>query len=41
MAVPNFQSVMRSLLKFGDDGEQHTLTETVERLGQDSPERKS
>jgi len=41
MAVPDFQSVMLPLLKFAGDGEQRTLADAVERLAQESPERKS
>jgi len=39
MAVPDFQSVMLPLLKVAGDGKQHTLTEAVKRLAQESPER--
>jgi restriction system protein len=41
MAASDFQSVMLPLLKFAGDGEQHTLSAAVERLAQQSPERKS
>ncbi len=35
MAVPDFQTLMLPLLKLAGDGEQHTLAEAVERLGQE------
>ncbi|MDQ3347742.1 MAG: DUF262 domain-containing protein [Acidobacteriota bacterium] len=35
MAVPDFQTLMLPLLKLSGDGEQHTFTEAVERLGQE------
>jgi restriction system protein len=35
MAVPDFQSLMLPLLKLAGDGQQHTLTEAVERLAQE------
>src|SRR6266540_6358164 len=35
MAVPDFQSFMLPLLKLTADGEEHSLAEAVERLGQE------
>jgi restriction endonuclease Mrr len=35
MAVPDFQTLMLPLLKLAADGLQHTLAETVERMGQE------
>jgi hypothetical protein len=35
MAVPDFQTLMLPLLKLAGDGQQHTLTEAVERLAQE------
>ena len=32
MAIPDFQSVMLPLLKFANDGKEHTLRETIENL---------
>ena len=33
MAIPDFQKIMLPLLEFAGDGDQHTLRETVDRLG--------
>ncbi len=35
MAVPDFQSFMLPLLKLAADGQEHSLTEAVERLAQE------
>ena len=34
MAVPDYQSLMLSLLKVAADGNEHTLSETIETLAQ-------
>src|SRR4051812_36679557 len=34
MAVPDFQTLMLPLLKLASDGQQHTVSETVEQLAQ-------